>query len=561
MRLHLPNWFKHTELTTLHIGVEGLPVSVSCLEPGRQYAVTVDHPRAKIGLICRTAISVLEQAQSCYILSANPERILEQLRADLHLQTDSSEVPGLQLMKWLPQTARHLQTSGWQAFLYELEQLDLPCGSLLILEDGDELFHHGDETQLLEQMQSFQRWFANWQVAGLFVLQRETGNGFQSPFWQCFSGIVEFAKDLGCYHWMIQHWRSIQGWTLDVDYELHAHSDDSRLTAIKTGSAKTLNDVDDTVYFTIAAIDAEEEGVPDNWVACQDYQQMIERLPELGSATVVLDFHQQSAFAELAQTVHQLRIQGGRQIRIIIRECSGQLRYSQELVLNRLGANQVVYREYGLSRLLRIVESSRGQRFTGQIEDDFKLALVASIPAEECGYLPPAKFCNLVKATLQKTDAIEMHHMLVRLDLLPDKAHLDVLLSCQPRRANDVVTADQAHVYIFIYACRESDLEAALARIVLEPLPQLFSGQSHWSGHRNILDVIGELQEKSRLVNLADFSLLLPTRNVSTVDRHPTDPQPAETAAPVPTPGRQPQRQTPIRRVEPAALRLKNPMP
>lgn len=514
MRFMWSNWLRHDHVPPLQIGIEGLSAMTGSLEIAAHYVVTSEKDHVRSALVCNTLAALIASGRDGYLICRDPELWQNRLQQAGLLVDAANARARLHLLRWLPDTGLQLQHYGFRRFLTELEDLYPPADSLLILADADDWLQIADQQQLLGNIRHFARWLADWRLTCLSLLTSQSLKSPASPLLgqlNSFSGVAEFHQDLGCYHWLIKHWRSRGGTVVDADYEVHRR-DDNSLLAMQPVVDDNLQGSAHQVYFTTASID-EDESLPSSWVACSQYQDVLTHIDDLGLATVVLHYRQPAAFQQLAQTVHLLRFRAGRQMRIVIRERGGQLRYSQELLLTRLGANQIVYMEFGVSRLLRSVESSLNQRFTGHIEEDFERALAAAMPSEECGYLPPARFCELVKATLHKTDTIEMHHVLVKLDLLPDRAHLDVLLNCQPRRANDVVTADEAHVYIFLFACREPDVDSALSRIIIEPLERMFSGQSYWSGRLNILDELEVLREKSLRNRLADFSLVLPANS------------------------------------------------
>jgi cellulose biosynthesis protein BcsE len=508
----LPKWLKATEASALRIGIEGLSQLASEMELGGQYFVSVDTEQARQALICSTARSAMSGGSRCVIVSPDPQKLSEMLHFSDRAAGQQHNKSSLLLLSQLPNIAVHLQSHGCERFLQELEELGVCSGALLILEAADDFFIWQDAKQVNVQAQRFREWLKAVQVAGLFLLTPQSSQQIHKDFarqLELSSGFAEFHKDLGCYRWLIKHWYSAHGALEDSDHEVHLSGSDCELKVVEFDLDSDASGDETLVYYTADSID-KDESVPEDWVLCQSYQDALAVGAPLDHSTVILDYRQQSSFPQLAQTVHHLRYIAGRHMRIVIRERGGQLRYSQELLLTRLGATQIVYMEFSFSRLLRAVEASSGLRFTGQIDEDFDHALAAAMPSEECGYLPAGRFCEVVKSTLQKTEAIEMHHVLVRLDILPQLAHVDVLLNCQPRRANDVVTADESHVYIFLFACREADIDSALSRIIIEPLEQMFTGESYWSGHRNILNVLDSLHERYKLTGMADFSLVLP---------------------------------------------------
>ncbi|MBM4201658.1 MAG: hypothetical protein FJ189_10285, partial [Gammaproteobacteria bacterium] len=212
----------------------------------------------------------------------------------------------------------------------------------------------------------------------------------------------------------------------------------------------------------------------------------------------------------LCRVIHAVRYQCGRGVKIVVRETTASLRYPEELQVMRAGANAVVYRNQRLARLLGALETLRGHCFAGTIDPDLDRVMTALAPEQQHGYVPPRVFSGLVAATLAKAGEADLEHVLVRLRIRPDKAHVDALTAWQLKRANDLVTADEKDVYLFLFGCRESDVDATLHRLLSVPLATLFSEQVRWQRHEAIRSEIRSLTERAERQPFVDFSLLLP---------------------------------------------------
>lgn len=505
MQFNWVKWLSGSNASPLRIGIDGLSTMVGGLDIGGLYLIGLENRDAQSLLLENTARAVLSQGQQCSILASNPEQLCNAL-------SNSARQHNLNLLQWLPNVAQQLQTHGMRRFLHELEDLELNKTSLLLIGGGEDFLPLSNSKQLPSLLRELKRWLSAWQLTAVVFIRADNLDTLSDSVRESrrlLSGIAELSQDLGRYHWQVKYWHFAGGVVVDADYQVERDKHDDRLKIVRNLEYPTGKVSDGTVYYTLGAV-APSESRPEHWVACSDYRVMCENIEQMTSATVVLHYDRPESFILLAETVHRLRFEGGRQMRILVRERGSQLRYSQELLLNRLGANQVIYQEFFISRILRIVESSHGQTFSGYIEGDFQRALTEAMPSEECGYLPPVKFCEVVKNSLRKTEDVNMHHLLVRLDLLPQMAHLDVLLNCQPHRANDVVTADHTHVYIFLFACRAADIESALNRIITQPIADMFSGQSSWSGRWEILQILETLMDPNRMAALVDLSLVMP---------------------------------------------------
>jgi hypothetical protein len=140
-------------------------------------------------------------------------------------------------------------------------------------------------------------------------------------------------------------------------------------------------------------------------------------------------------------------------------------------------------------------------------------------------------FCERVRAVLERGAMLQLPHVLVKLTLLPHCAHIEALKSCVPRRAGDVFTADAAHLYVFLFACRLADADAALARIFDVPVERIADDIAYLA-EQSIGDELNALATASRRTPIADYSDLLaaPLRHQTTA---PVTAAQAATVSPV----------------------------
>ncbi|RAF92279.1 cellulose biosynthesis protein BcsE, partial [Burkholderia multivorans] len=76
---------------------------------------------------------------------------------------------------------------------------------------------------------------------------------------------------------------------------------------------------------------------------------------------------------------------------------------------------------------------------------------------------------------------------------------------CRPRRTGDVVTADAAHLYVFLFACEPTDADDALARIFDVPVDTL-SDRVLCLGQGSIETELHALKAEHRRAPVADYS-------------------------------------------------------
>lgn len=310
----------------------------------------------------------------------------------------------------------------------------------------------------------------------------------------------------------LERWNTDAGALFQTAFGLLHDGASGRLAADGTrtrGAVRELVEAVDQseVIATRASVDG-QRGVPGHWRIVDSLADMEVAAAASVAATVLIDAGQASDFEARARLVHQLRLSRPLTLKIVVRENLGKLRTHSEQALLQLGASAVVYKEVGFSRLLQLLQDINAQSHTRKVHPDYEEALDSFMPARERGYQPPAQFCTLVRGMLDRTHGIGLSHSLVRLNVLAQIPHLDALRACHTSRDGDLFTADHESVYVFLFACREPDVELALNRLFTLPLTQLFSSEATDSSDTGIRAMVTPLQESLRK-GLPDYSAAL----------------------------------------------------
>lgn len=310
----------------------------------------------------------------------------------------------------------------------------------------------------------------------------------------------------------LERWDSAQGAIFDERYGLAPQNDTERLAyngSLTRGAVPELAQAPDQFdVFATRAVVAGKKGVPAQWKIIETDQDLAEATKDAIAATVIMDAGWTEDFDVKARVVHHLRLNHPRTLRILLRETQGKLRTHSEQALLQLGVNAVLYKEMGFSRLLQFLQESGRQAFTGEVHSDYQEALGGFMPLPERGYQPPRKFSKLVRSMLERTKGTGVGHCLVRMQVLPRVPHLDAIQANKVSRDGDLITADHQALYVFLFACREPDLEDALARVFKLPLSQLFADQASDCTDGGMDVTLTRLEEEIRK-GLPDHSLFL----------------------------------------------------
>lgn len=466
------------------LGVDGLPHGVGCLPAGAPAALLVqdeacwqDWPPALVAdlLVAGPVLALAAQAGDIDALLRVPA--LAQAHAAGRLRT------------WLlpPEAQKRLRKDGLGALVQELARNGLgPRTSLCVL-DAHAMLAGATVAELHRLAVQWRRWSAtrHQPVALLLPLHRTQAGGGNDlgaavRAQAAFRHVAELGTLSGRPVLTLYRWDGGQGAVYNARYDLRR--DGSRLCydgSFSLGAQPVLADAPDqfAVHATRASV-AGQRSVPATWHIADSLAALEEAVRGAAGATVLIDAGVPEQFAAVAALVHRLRQTRPRSLKIIVRETEAKLRTHSEQALLRLGVTSVVYREVGFARLQKLIEDGSHLVYAGAIESDCAQTLAACMPTAVRGYQRPARFVQLVGDMLARTEAAGLSHSLVRLQLLPTVAHLDALHACRAQRDGDLVTADAQGVHVFLFACRESDIELALSHLFTLPLGALFSSQA-----------------------------------------------------------------------------------
>lgn len=511
---HLLFW-KNTRLDTAHrqvpLGVQGL-VTPAC-EADRVSVLLIRD--AELGRRCALgAAHDFQQSGPLAILAAGA---VGQQFMDSCLDSCQQVTHGKPLfLSMTDHCAVAMEQYGVSRLFDELDVCAVTAQHAVLLQGGETIFDWLNPTRLVTQWQAWNNWAANRHAPVLLIIEDINGNHGLLSLLRSLPGLVSnlavLDADSGGGLLTIERWtgqekQDVRQFGLKLsEQDQFLHLDGVEIDA----SGKQILDAPDQerVIATAATV-AGVKGVPVLWTVVPDLSSVEAACQDAVAATVLLHADDSSEFGILSQLVHRLRLSHPRALKIIVWEVGNKLRYNNELVLMRLGANTVVYKEIAFSRLLTIINDLAAQVYTRPIEHEYLLALQAAEPNPIVGYLAPPVFCREVTNMLKRTERISLGHTLVRLPLLSRVAHLDALLACRARRFGDIFTADQHQVYLFLFACRESDVDSTLDQIFSVPVAELFSSVIIES-QELILETVGKLERDHELSPTPDFSAMLP---------------------------------------------------
>ncbi|MBV1777014.1 cellulose biosynthesis protein BcsE [Burkholderiaceae bacterium DAT-1] len=323
-----------------------------------------------------------------------------------------------------------------------------------------------------------------------------------------FNGIASLHDESEHLYWEILRWPGTE------TEKIHLIADGRGLLYVSND--KGLPDLDSftppdlhIVIATHAALEGETH-IPANWMIVPDHHAARSAAADCIGATILLEGTSTFHLADLAKTVHHLRLSRGNRLKILIREREFRLRYNQSWLLLNIGANQIIQESTPFTRIPELIHYQRSARYGGDVPEDFLSAYQAATPAGEAGYLPAMRFCQHAKEIMRRAARLNLVNVLIRLTLRKGVSHLEALDALHAIRPGDIATADANSIYVFLFACRDINAEAALKRMFREPVNDLFEGQVRWQSSDGILGTLSDLYRRIERSPVPDYSRSLP---------------------------------------------------
>ncbi|HEM8515195.1 TPA: cellulose biosynthesis protein BcsE, partial [Burkholderia cepacia] len=414
--------------------------------------------------------------------------------------------------------------------------------SLYFVEGAQRWFSWDDPIALADEAHALADWCRTRRIALVLLLDPEASRADdaartddaplvrdadrtpRSGFHGICSGVAQLQRTHGELLWIVDFWRA--GDTLAAgEVRPLRFAPGGRLSASIDGGAtepanrmKLASD-EDRVVVSRAVLDGTNRA-PQGWEIVEDNAAVVAACARAQAATAVLAFHSHAQLEALCADVHTLRRQCGGALKIAVVERGEVLRQQFEMLVLSVGASRVIARDLPVSRLQGAVHALRGQLYARPVAADYRAALAAALGDSVLGYLPVGAFCLRIRAVLDRGAVLALPHTLAKIALLPGVSHVDALRHCRPRRAGDVVTADAAHLYVFLFACEPADAEDALARIFDVPVDTL-SDRVVCLGQGSIDSELNALKAENRRAPIADYSDLFGAAQPAGASRAP----------------------------------------
>lgn len=469
------------------LAIEQLPRNVSGLQEGRVYLLQHDGRVPVLDVIWATLLAGTSGVH--WVTGRDIGKALQSktpLAERMRQAIDTGQVRAYEMA----------EAADPGKMVEELEYFGVKRNALFLFEDAVA----GD---FEEAVLTFKQFASKHASAVLLVSAHDLG------YSDCLSGLARFHLAEAGQKWDVLYWFDATGVIAGASFGLSLlESEGGGAGNAAAQHAEEFSGDEDDIFITRAALAGKK--LPEGWRMVEDFAAAETALTSARHASIILHHDQNTALGELARLVFSLRHACGRQVRILVRQVNAHLRHSQEQLLLRLGANFVIPAEVLFPHLDGFVRMLKGQVYPYELEPDYDEVVAQVMPSSEQGYLKPGRFAAAVRETLSRSGALMIRSVLVRLKPAPGLSPADALRSCWMKRRGDLCTADEENVFLFLFACRESNIDLTLDRQFAYPVSVLFEGESLFLLEEDIVRVLSDLEERTRSGIYPDITLKNP---------------------------------------------------
>jgi cellulose biosynthesis protein BcsE len=495
------------ESSQIRLFVPELPDTTDAMVSGGVYAMVADTPPARFPLLAATLEgNRLQRRPVTLLVATDPKTFLDRLSSvGFGGGSAALETGQLGVFQFQEDLNKNLFRFGMDAFTKELDFFGLPKNSLLVIDQADDLFSLHDLPQALNQADGLSQWARQSNTSVLLVFTRAavvpSALAVLNGLMDYLSGIVRLGGHQAGLELTFEYWQSPEGTVAARVYHLNMLENGQyqiRQPDVIAGLAldgpdrvtEPASPADQNYLYLDPAVGQIGKQMSGRWQQCESVMGILRQAHGLGDISVLLTFERQTTLRELAESVHSLRLTLGKTAQIVVFERDASLRYQNEILLLRLGANLIVHRDVPSIRIPLMLESLAGQMFTREIEMQFDEALASVSASSQKGYLPKQLFISECNAIVERAELLNLPCTLVRAKAVGGKTPEEVLSNLRINRPGDITTHDGENCYLFFSGCPQASLEQAMLAVTNGNVMSLFTHVQYWVSREELRNAL-----------------------------------------------------------------------
>lgn len=461
------------------------------LLPGGVYALVPQSPPARFPLWARLLKDAVATGRVCHVLlRTEPAEFLARL--------DASGWTGAQAA-WMDETLRiYPMVDGFSKLLFrrdvsglteELVHWGVQSSDFMLVDAGDELLSLHDLFLATSQIIKFKAWVKTMRLPVLLNFSLAgAGSGMTSltSLMDHFSGLARMHSDENGSLLTLEYWQSSLGTVAERTVYLNGEPESKRQPMaarpafyspsmelappqspsmpMATPAAAPLAAAAPTVvsrpvavttgHFTNDHMWARELQMltGDVWQAKVSAQDIFEAAEGLSTCEIVLRYARNSVLEALARDIDFLRSHLPF-ARIVVAEHRAALRYPNELMLMKLGADVVIHQDMAVGRWPGILHSLQTQPLRRFEKLSIETVFANAASSDEMGFLELPRFLAEVQDVMKKAQTMGVPFAMAVLSAHGGVVSSEFIQAARIRRQGDFLTTDGLRLFVFFYGC------------------------------------------------------------------------------------------------------------
>lgn len=449
------------------------PGGFDSLLPGGVYAVVPQAPPARYPLWALFLPTAVQAGRTCHVLTrSDPAEFLNRVqRAGWPQATDAWAGESLRLYAMADGFSKLLFRRDVTGLATELVYWGVKPGDCLLVDAADALLSLHDLFLATAQLSKLRAWAKEMQIPMLlnFTL---AGAGVEkaalTSLMDHFSGMARLRSDESGPSVTLEYWQSGLGTSAERTVWLREEGGNYELRELGNEDAPAGQGLSNSESQSIRGAGEHPAWrgtndpvwtqelqmlMPSRWQNFTTVSEVFTAAADGRSALVVLRFDALESMGALAKDVHSLRSTLGSRVRIAVAEHRVSLRYANEIVLLRLGADTVIRKDVPLSRWPEVLDSLQSLPARPMPDLDADAALAKAALPQGRGFLLVPAFLEEVHAAMDRGNLLGVPFGLGAIKMRPDRAVGDAVAQAQFRRNGDFISSDGEKLYVLFNAC------------------------------------------------------------------------------------------------------------
>ncbi len=513
---------------------DSLPFHGAGLKCGAVYALAIETAAARLPLLLAPLQAALRAGRPCVLITRlNPEEapfsgVLAHARA-LVEAAGAGHADRLQVFTAVGDYAVNLFMHGAQRYLQELDQFQIAPGSLLLIDEADDLYTPHDHGALVQQARAYQAWCERHQHTMVQLHLRTSATrplmeGNQAAA-QYLAGIARVTSQPDGLRMAIDFWDTPAGLRTGSVIALDPLLPSLRNAPAMNGTtAEHFANATPPLGSAVATrpalwfvgqpgADLGDWSRPFDVRTAPSMAEVLSWLPDgaRDRLNIIVALASLDGFEGFVEQLARLRVSAGAQARIVVRESRYRLReHTQKRLLLRAGVDSVLPASQSLEELAPLLLQPRREpaaEVTGAGLDVTELLAPQPLTGDEAGWLSRSAFVDEAERRMRRSTSWQVPCALAEVDfedLLATDAVSAVKGARKAGRTGDLTTATRGAQFFFLQGCRGRDVVNVLTRSMDETLARRIQRIHLYTAESAVANRLMQLRQEAAGESLSD---------------------------------------------------------